>query len=103
MPELGLSPLVTQTLDSDYSWLWSPDMAYHFSGGLTINPARISVRLFSGLGYAPDPFRHKHFGVAPLTTPTLMQFYLSGVTVAVLDWWSALGAWCRGITITGVG
>ena len=69
MPELGLSPVVTQTLDNDYSWLWSPDMAYHFSGGLTINPARISVRLFSGLGYAPDPCLNKHFWGSTLDDP----------------------------------
>ena len=69
MPELGLSPVVTQTLDNDYSWLWSPDMAYHFSGGLTINPARISVRLFSGLGCAPDPCLNKHFWGGGLNDP----------------------------------
>ena len=60
-------------------------MGHHFSGGLTINPARISVRLFSGLGYAPDPKQDKHFGVAALTPPTLMQSYLAGVSFVAVS------------------
>ena len=68
-----------------------------------VPPLAFSPVFFQGWAAPPTPSGINILGWHDLTTPTLMQFYLSGVTVAVLDWWSALGAWCRGITITGVG
>ena len=64
MPELGLSPLVTQTLDNDYSWLWSPDIAVIFLVVQLVPPLANLAVFFKSLGYAPEPIRQKHFGVA---------------------------------------
>ena len=43
------------------------------------------------------------FGFRLLHAPEPDAAVSLGVIAAVLDWGSALGAWCRGITITGVG